>query len=137
MQFSFRILKRMNVSQQRLHACRGAPERVRVSVYCGTVKGPHPSHLPPSSTATVLIPEKKNPNHPHPIGTCCIGIQVSRGSHGIAPGVIGKREEGSDEGGGGPRFSFLFFPSHLFSSLGTEIHATENNRPHCEATKES
>lgn len=59
MQFSFRILKRMNVSQQRLHACRGAPERVRVSVYCGTVKGPHPSHLPPSSTATVLIPEKK------------------------------------------------------------------------------
>lgn len=113
-------------SHQRLHTCRGAPERDRVTVFTavqwrGLIPPTPLSPLPLSSSL------KKPPNHPQPIGTCCIGIQVSRGSHGIAPGVIGKREEGSN--GGGSRFSFFSPLSSLFFSWHRSPCQREQSAP--------
>lgn len=70
---------------------------------------PHPTHH--FTTATVLPP--KTPNHPHPIGTCYVGIQVSRGSHTkLLRERLVKRRRGWTGG-----VSFLFCFSSLLLSL--------------------
>lgn len=65
---------------------------------------------------------RKAPNHPHPIGTCYIRIQVSRESHEIALKVIGKRKKGVGWEEDGEQVLHFF-------SFGTKDHATDNNQP--------
>lgn len=72
-----------------------------------------------------LIPTA--PNHPRSIGTCSIGIQVTKGwgGHKMAVSVIGNGKRGWTLG---VSCCFVVFFAPLPPTLGTEGHANENNR---------